>query len=86
MMGAAVYLLCTMTSGLCAIVLLRQYARHRARLLFWSGLSFVGFAVSNGLVFADFVVLPEADLSLLRALTGLLSIAVLLFGLLWEVN
>jgi hypothetical protein len=82
--GAAVYVLCTVTSALCAVLLLRQYGRTRVRLLFWSGLSFVGFAISNALVFADFVVLPQRDLSLLRAATALASIAILLCGLLLE--
>ena len=37
-------------------------------------------------MFADFVVLPEVDLSLLRAAAGLTSIAILLFGLVWEAD
>ncbi len=86
MTAAAVYALCTVTSALCAALLLRQHRRRRAHLLFWSGLAFAGFAVTNGLVFADFVVLPDVDLSLLRSLAGFVSIAVLLFGLLWETD
>ncbi len=85
-MAAAVYMLCTVTATLCGALLLRQYARRRARLLFWSGLAFAGFAVSNALVFADFVVVPETDLSLFRALAAFLSIAVLLYGLLAEAD
>ncbi len=84
MIAAAVYLLCTITSGLCAVLLLRQYRRSRARLLFWSGIAFVGFGVTNALVFADFIVLPDVDLSLIRTLAAFASVAVLLYGLLLE--
>jgi cytochrome bd-type quinol oxidase subunit 2 len=86
MIAAVVYVLCTVASALCAMLLLRHHRRQRSRLLFWSGLSFAGFAVANALVFADFVVLPDVDLSLVRAATGLLSIAILLFGLVWEAD
>jgi len=85
-MAAIVYALCSIASALCAVLLLRQHARQRSRLLFWSGLSFVGFAVSNALVFVDFVVWPDIDLSLLRVATGFISVAVLLYGLLWEAD
>ena len=86
MIAALVYVLCTVTSALCAMLLLRQHRRQRSRLLFWSGLSFVGFAITNALVFADFVVLPDVDLSLVRAAAGLTSIAILLVGLVWEAD
>jgi len=85
--AAIVYFLCMAASAWCALLLLRQYRRQGSRLLFWSGLSFVGFAVTNALVFTDFVVFPEdIDLSLVRAAAGFVSIAVLLFGLLWEAD
>jgi len=84
--AALVYFLCTAASAWCALLLLRQYRRQYSRLLFWSGLSFVGFAVTNALVFADFVVLPDVDLSLVRAAAGFVSIAILLFGLIWEAD
>jgi hypothetical protein len=82
--ATVVYALCAATALLCAIALLRAYSRSRVRLLFWSGLAFVGLSVSNALLFADFVIVTERDLSPLRATSTFLSIAVLLFGLLWE--
>lgn len=85
-MAAAVYLLCALTSVLCATLLLRQYARGRTRLLLWSSLSFVCFAVSNALMFMDFVVLPARDLSLIRAATACAAAAILVVGLVWEVE
>jgi len=86
MIAQAVYVLCVATSAWCALLLLRQYRRQGSKLLFWSGLSFAGFAVANALVFADFVVLPTVDLSLVRALAALISVAVLIYGLLWEAD
>jgi hypothetical protein len=79
-----VYALCALTSLLCAVLLLSAYVRSRVRLLFWSGLGFAGLAMSNGLMFTDFVVVPEVDLGPVRAAVTFAAISVLLFGLLWE--
>jgi hypothetical protein len=83
-MASAVYALCTATSALCAWLLLRQYVRSRTRLLFWSGVAFVGLALSNALVFTDFVVFPDVDLALLRSGVAFASVALLAFGLIWD--
>jgi Family of unknown function (DUF5985) len=83
-MASAVYLLAAFTSLACAVLLLRGYARGRRRLLLWSGLCFAGLTVSNCLVFVDIVLLPAVDLFPLRLVTTTLSLAVLLFGLIWE--
>jgi hypothetical protein len=82
MVAIAVYVLCVLTSGLCAVLLLREYQRTRVRLLLWSGLSFIGWGANNALVFADLVLLANVvDLSLARAVAGLIAIALLLYGL-----
>jgi Family of unknown function (DUF5985) len=78
-----VYFLCALTSGLCAILLIREYMRHHTRLLLWSSLAFSCFAFSNALVFTDFVVMPDVDLSLVRAGSACLAIVFLLIGLVW---
>lgn len=83
-MAVAVYLLCMVTSAFCAALLLREYLRTRARLLLWSSLSFVGWALNNALVFTDFVVLPGVDLSMVRAAVALLAVTLLLYGLVWD--
>ena len=83
-MATAVYLLCMLTSAFCAVLLLREYRRSRARLLLWSSLSFVGWATNNALVFTDMVVLPGGDLSLVRAVAALIAISLLLYGLIWD--
>lgn len=89
-MATAVYCLCALTSATCATLLFRMYWRHRrhaTRLALWSSLSFLGFAISNLLVFADLVVLRSgAALALARAATACLAGSLLLFGLIWEVE
>lgn len=84
-MAVAVYILCTLTSAFCAILLLREYRRTTARLLLWSALAFFGFALNNALVFTDLIVLPSIDLSLVRSLTALAAVSLLLCGLIWDV-
>ena len=83
-MATAVYLLCALTSGLCTWLLFRMYRRTGARLLMWSALSFAGWTVANGLVFADFVMFPDVDLMLFRTMAGCAAIVLLLFGLVWD--
>ena len=82
-MAEAVYLLCALTSLLCAVLLLRGYRRSRTRLLFWSCLCFTGLVVNNTLLFVDLVLVPgpEFDLRILRGSIGLVSLALLLYGL-----
>ncbi len=84
MMASVVYTLCALTSGLCAVLLLRAYGASRARLLLWSSLSFIGLACNNLLLFLDLVVLPTVDLLLYRSLMAALSVMVLLLGLIWD--
>jgi len=83
-MAGLVYILCAVTSLACAVLLLRGYKQSRVRLLFWSGLCFVGLALNNALLFIDLKVLPETDLFLLRSLPGLLGILILIYGLIWD--
>jgi hypothetical protein len=82
-MAEAVYLLCALTSVLCAGLLIRAYLSTRARLLFWSSLCFIGLAVNNVLLFVDLILVPQFDLRPLRNLTALVALAVMLFGLIW---
>ena len=80
-MGAVIYSLCALTAALCAVLLLRGYARTRTRMLFWSGLCFVGLTASNVLLVLDRIVLPAVDLSTARLVVGLLAVLLLLYGL-----
>jgi hypothetical protein len=83
-MATVVYLLCALTSALCAVLLLRSWAAQRLRLVLWTGLGFLGLAVNNALLVVDRRLLPDVDLVLLRDVSGLLAVAVLLAGLIWE--
>jgi hypothetical protein len=83
-MAMAVYLLCALTSLACAVLLLRSYRDRAVRLLLWSGLAFVGFAVGNIMLVVDVLVGPSLDLSLLRTIPVLTGLGVLLYGLVWD--
>ncbi|AEI62960.1 DUF5985 family protein [Corallococcus macrosporus] len=86
-MAEAVYILCALTSVACAVLLLRAYRRTGTRLLLWSGLCFVGMAVSNVLLFVDLVLLPTTiDLFMPRLVATLASASVLLYGLIWDAS
>jgi hypothetical protein len=80
----AVYILCLITSCVCAALLLRAYFRSRTRLLLWTALSFVWLAINSLCLVADMVIFPDVDLWLLRPSTALIAIAVLLYGFVWE--
>jgi hydrogenase/urease accessory protein HupE len=83
-MAAAVYVLCALTSLACAVLLLRSYTRRRVRLLFWSGLSFVGFAIGNVFLVIERTLVPATDLTLLRSLPILVGLMLLIYGLVWD--
>jgi hypothetical protein len=83
-MAEAVYILCAVTSLVCAVLLLRAWRRTHLRLLLWSGLCFVGLVVNNLVLFADWVLFPDVDLSLVRSATALIGVSILLFGLIWD--
>jgi hypothetical protein len=84
-MAGVVYMLCAVTSTLCATLLLREHRRTSSRLLLWSGVSFCGLALSNALVFVDLVLLgPDRDLSLYRGALFCAASGLLLFSLIKE--
>lgn len=83
-MGLIVYLLCSLTSLGCALMLLRAYIKSRTRLLLWSSICFVGFAVNNILLSVDYALGPNYDLSTLRALAALGGLGVMMYGLIWD--
>jgi hypothetical protein len=79
-----VYLLCALTSGTCAWLLFRGYRRSHTRLLLWSAASFAVFTANNAMLFIDLVVVPDVDLSLVRAALSLIGVLVLVVGLIWD--
>ena len=83
-MTHALYILTSLTTLLCAVLLLRAYAHVRKRLLLWSGLCFAVLTISNLLVIVDNVVFPQVDLYSYRLGTTALAMGLILFGLIWE--
>ena len=80
-----IYLLCVITSLLCAYLLARAYRRGKTRLLIWSALCFALLAINNLVLAADVLLLPDNDLSLLQILTSLSAVGVLLYAFIWEI-
>lgn len=83
-MEGLVYILCALTSLLCAVLLWRGYRISGARLLFWSACCFIGLTLNSILLVIDVTMLPQVDLSLIRNLPALVGVALLIFGLVWE--
>ncbi len=83
-MAELVYVLCALTSVLCAGLLFRSYSRNRSKLLLWSTLCFVGLAINNILLLVDLVLVPDIDLRFLRTTSALVALALLTIGLIWE--
>ena len=83
-MAEAVYILCAATSAACAVLLLRAYARSRARFLLWSGVCFAFLALNNVVLYLDLAVFPEVDLRVVRHGTALAGLVLLLWGLVWD--
>jgi len=84
MIAEIVYVLCGLTSILCAGLLYRRFRLSRARLLFWSTACFVCLAVSNVLLYIDLVTLPNVDLAVLRNSITLCGLLMLLWGMIRE--
>lgn len=87
-MAELVYLLCTLMSVGCSVMLWRGYYSSQSRLLLWSAASFGLLAVNCVLLFLDLVVFPNLDFHgpVIRQALGAASGSVLLFGLIWEIS
>ena len=83
-MAALIYSLCALLSLGIAVLLWAHYRRTRSRLLYWSALCFSGLTVNNALLVVDKLDLVAPDLSWMRQWTALVSLALLVYGLVWE--
>lgn len=79
-----VYLLCFLTSLICAALLGRSYARTGTRMLLWSALCFSLLALANLFVVLDMLVFPDTDLRIIRQSLSLAGVSLLLFGFIWD--
>jgi len=84
--AAIVYVLCFVTSLVCAWLLGRSYRHGRTRLLLWSSICFVLLAANNLALVLDLVVFPSLDLRLARLLLDLAAVLALIWGFIWEVE
>jgi hypothetical protein len=82
----SVYLLCLISSAICALLLARRYARSQTRLLLWAAACFGLLALNNLLVVLDLLVTTPVDLSFPRLFASLLGILILLYGFIWELD
>lgn len=80
----AVYLLCLITSLVCAGLLIRAWRRSRSKLLLWTALAFGCLAINNLLLVADMILFAGVDLRWARHASGLVAISILLYGFIWE--
>jgi hypothetical protein len=83
-MASVVYVLGTLITFVCALMLFRAYARVGFRLLLWSAICFSGLTLANALVYVDLVIVPDTDLYILRLGVAALAMAVMVYGLVWE--
>ena len=84
MIAESIYGLCTILSSAIAVMLWRQHRRMPTRMVYWTALCFSGLALSNLLLVIDKLVIPELDMRVLRHSLSLASIALLLYGLVYE--
>ena len=84
MLATAIYILCALTSILCAVLLVRGYRQSRARLLFWSALCFIGLALNNVMLIIDVRFMTHVDLQVWRAVPAVIGVLLLVYGLVWE--
>ena len=84
-MAAIVYILGTLVTLLCSILLLRAYAKAGKPLLLWSGLCFGLLTISNALLFVDLVVVGnEISFYRWRLGTAAIGMLMLVYGLIFE--
>lgn len=85
MSAGLVYFLCAATSIVCMLLLWQGFRRTRSRLLFWSGLGFVGLAANNAMLVVDMIVWPTlVDLQVVRLAASGMGMATILFGFIWD--
>jgi hypothetical protein len=83
MLANGIYVLCALTSVVCAVLLIRGYLQTRARLLFWSAWCFVGLAINNAMLILDLRVIA-VDLNVWRTVPAVIGLMLLVYGLVWE--
>lgn len=83
-MEGGIYVLCALTAAGSSCCLLRGFVRSGSRLLLWCGIFFGTLGLENILLFVDFILVPEFDLSLIRRIVPLVGVLLLLYGLIFD--
>lgn len=82
----AVYVLCLVTSAICAALLLRAYRANRTKLLLYTALGFGLLSVNNLFLVGDMVVFANINLWPYRVAANVAAIGVLVYGFMFEVE
>lgn len=85
-MAEAVYILCAMTSLVCAVLLTRGYLATKTRLLLWSSVCFLALSANNLLLVLDNIVFPSIDMYRIRLVTAVVALGLLVYGLIVDVE
>lgn len=83
-MAALVYILSTLTCGVCAYIQFRQFFKMRVKLLMWIAICFAGLTLNNALLIVDILLVPLTDFSISRLIVADFSVAILAVGFVWE--
>ena len=84
-MAVLIYVLCSITALICAVMLLLGSRRTGSRMLFWSGMCFACLAFTNLVVVVHAMDLfPHENFSTLRLGSALVALMLLLYGLIFE--
>ena len=83
-MPEATYVICTITSLASAALMLRSMRGSGGRLLLWGAVFFLGMALNNVALLIN--AMTDADLSIAPNIVMLVSIAALLYGLIWDMK
>ena len=87
-MAELVYILSSIMSITCAIMLFRGYRASPSHILLWSSACFSLLAVNNIILFIDVLLVPDVDFGglIIRNIAGAAAGSLLLFGLIWEIS
>jgi hypothetical protein len=81
-----VYLLCLVTSVICAGLLIRAWRRSRTPFLMWCAVAFSLLALNNLFVVADMILFPDIPFWGLRQAAAFSAVAVLIYAFVWEID
>jgi hypothetical protein len=84
--SSGVYILCLITSVVCAGLLLRSWRRSGTRFLMWCALAFSLLALNNLFVVSDMILFPSIELWAARQAAAFAAVAVLLYAFIWEID